>query len=172
MACDVMYSDDEYLNWVKDSKVDLVFIDALFNDCAYGMASHWKAKIILFQTSSAFPWFSEPFGVPDETNWIPDMALYYPVPMTFTQRVKNALMPIAWDVYRRWRYFPYLEQLTKEKLQITNLPSFEDIEKNVNLVFLNTHYSEEFARSLSPNVIAIGGIAWKDKRKPLPKVSD
>lgn len=165
-----MYDDDEFINWVKDTKVDLLFIDGLFNDCAYGMAHYWNAKTIIFQTSSAFPW-SDCFGLPDETSWIPDMALYYPVPMSFTQRAKNALMPIAWKLYRRWTYFPYLERLTKEKLNITELTPFEEIERNVGLVFLNTHYSEEFARSVPPNVISVGGIAWAAKRKPLPKVT-
>lgn len=170
MACDVVYSDEDFVKWVKETKVDVLFIDALFNDCAYGMAHYWKAKIIIYDTTTAFAWFTETFGLPDETNWIPDMALYYPVEMTFSQRLRNALVPIAWDVYRKWKYLPYLEELTKEKLQLTNMPKFEEIERNTSLVFINTHYSEEFARSLSPNVIPIGGIAWTEKRKPLPKV--
>lgn len=169
-SCDVIYSDEEYINWIKNSKVDLIFIDSLYNDCAYGMAYYWNAKIINFQTSTNYPWIAETSGLADESSWIPDMVLYHPVPMNFLQRVKNALSPIAWNLHRRWRYFPYLEQLTKEKLQITNLPSFEEIERGANLIFVNTHYSEEFARSLSPNVIAVGGIALKDKKNSLPKV--
>lgn len=165
-----MYSDDEFVNWVKDSKVDLIFIDGLYNDCAYGMAAYWNAKLIHFQTSTNYPWIAETSGLADESNWIPDMVVHYSLPMTFMQRVKNALSPLAWNLHRRWKYFPYLEQLTKDKLQITNLTPFEEIERGANLVFVNTHYSEEFARSLSPNVIAIGGIALKEKKSSLPKV--
>ncbi|CAL8109965.1 unnamed protein product [Orchesella dallaii] len=169
-VCEVIYSDEEFVNWVKTSKYDLVFIDSLFNDCGYGMAHIMGAKIIQFTTSTNFPWHSGPFGIPDETNWIPDMELPFdPTTITFKERLTNALIPVLWDVYRSWVYFPKLEEITRKGLGITDLPKFEEIQRNVSLTFLNTHYGEEFARSLPPNVIPIGGIAYVEKRTPLPK---
>lgn len=171
MICQEIYKDEEYVNWVKSTKVDLVFVDALANDCAYGMAHYWGAKVILFDTSAPFSYFPEAYGLPDETSTIPGLELAYPINMSFFQRLTNALFPIAWLYYRKWYFFPQLEELTREKLGITNLPKFEELERNASLVFLNIHHAEEFARSLPPNVISIGGIAFNEKRKTLPKVN-
>ncbi|CAL8109967.1 unnamed protein product [Orchesella dallaii] len=168
--CKKIYSDDEFVNWVKTSKYDLIFIDALFNDCGYGMAHKFGAKVIQFATSTAFSYYPQSFGNPDETSWIPDMTTPFdPTEVTFKQRLINALIPVASDLYRRWMYFPKLEEITREKLGITDLPKFEEIERNTSLVFINTHYGEEFARSLPPNMVPIGGIAYAEKRTPLPK---
>ncbi|ODM87916.1 UDP-glucuronosyltransferase 1-7C [Orchesella cincta] len=168
--CEVIYSDEEFVKWVKTSKFDLVFIDALFNDCGYGMAHVFEAKVIQFATSTAPTWYSEAFGIPDESSWLPDMVMFFdPNTVTFKQRLTNALLPIAWDFVRRWSYFPKLEKITRDGLGITDLPKFEEIERNVSLVFVNTHYGEEFARSLPPNIVSIGGIAYVEKRTPLPK---
>lgn len=170
MMCEVIYEDEEYVNWVKSSKVDLLFLDPLANDCAYGMAHYWDAKIILYNTAFPFAHFAEAYGLPDESGWIPSVELFYPVEMSFSQRLTNALVPLASHYHRKWYFFPQLEEITQEKLGITNLPPFEEVERNTSLVFINAHYGEEFSRSLPPNVIPIGGIAYTGKRKALPKV--
>ncbi|KAJ6643628.1 UDP-glucosyltransferase 2 [Pseudolycoriella hygida] len=167
-VCDEIYKDEEYVNWVKSSKFDIVVLDALANDCGYGMAYYWGAKVILFDTTAPFVHFPEAHGTPDETSWIPSMQLFYPLEMSFSQRITNALLPIFWYYNRKWTFFPQLEAITKERLGIHNLPKFEELERNVSLVFTNSHYGEEFTRSLPPNVIPIGGIAYSEQRKPLP----
>ncbi|ODM96456.1 2-hydroxyacylsphingosine 1-beta-galactosyltransferase [Orchesella cincta] len=168
--CEKLYSDEEFINWVKSSTYDLVFIDALFNECGYGMAHIFGAKVIQFDTTTVFPWYSSAFGSPDETNWIPDMAYVFGAnEVTFQNRLINALIPVGWDLFRSWIYFPQLEEITRTGLSTTDLPTFQDIEKNVSMIFLNTYYSEEFARALPPNMVSIGGIAYVEKRTPLPK---
>jgi len=169
MMCEVIYEDIEYINWVKSVKVDLVMLGALVNDCAYGMAHYWGAKVILFATSAPFAHFSDAYGLPDESSWIPSMEFAFPIEMSFSQRLTNALLPLAWYYHRKWNFFPSLEVITEEKLGISNLPKFEELERNTSLVFMNSHYGEEFARSLPPNVISVGGIAYRNDRKPLPK---
>ncbi len=171
MMCEVIYKDAEYINWVKTTKVDLLILDALANDCAYGMAHYWGAKVILFDTTAPLGHFPESYGLPDETSWIPSMELFYPINMSFSQRLVNALIPVAWHYYRKWTFYPTIEAITSEKLGIANVPKFEELERNASLVFINTHFGEEFARSLPPNVVSIGGIAYTGKRKPLPKVN-
>ncbi len=171
ILCEEIYKDVEYIDWVKSTKVDVVVLGALGNDCAYGMAHYWDAKVILFDTTAPLGYFAEAYGVPDETGWIPSMELFYPINMSFPQRLANALLPVALHYYRKWTLYPTIEAITSEKLGIANVPKFEKLEQNASLVFINTHYGEEYSRSLPPNVIPIGGIAYTGKRKPLPKVN-
>lgn len=169
MMCEVIYGDAEYLEWVRTTKVDLLVLDVLANDCAYGMAHYWNAKVILYDTTAPFAFFTESYGLPDESSSIPSMESAFPLEMTFTQRLINELVPIVEYYFRKWNYFPSLEELTRQKLGVS--VSFEEVERNTSLVFTNTHFGEEYSRSLPPNVIPIGGIAFTKSRKTLPKVS-
>lgn len=171
MMCEEMYKDDDYMKWVKSTKVDVIILDALANECAYGMAHYWDAKLILFNTAFPFAHSTESYGLPDETSWMPSMELFYPVEMSFSQRLTNAVFPIFFHYYRKLYVFPKLEEITRDKLGVTDLPKFEEFDRNTSLVFINAHYAEEFARSLPPHFIPIGGIAYTEKRNALPKVN-
>lgn len=166
--CEKIYEDEEYLRWVRTAKVDLLILDALANDCGYGMAQYWDAKVILFNTGSTFGYFTEDYGLPDESSWLPNTETSFPVELSFKHRLMNALIPVAWTYYRKWKFFPALEEVTQENLGITS--NFDELERNTSLVFINTHFAEDFPRSLPPNVIPIGGIAFTGKTKPLPQV--
>ncbi|XP_037034451.1 UDP-glucosyltransferase 2-like isoform X2 [Bradysia coprophila] len=146
MMCEEIYKDEEYIQWVKRTKVDVVMLDALANDCGYGMAFYW-----------------------DETSWIPGMEIGIGNEMSFSQRTFNAVLPLFWYYYRTWFFFPKLYELTKDNLGITDLPNFEELERSTSLVFINTHYGEEYARSLPPNVVSVGGLGYTGKTKPLPE---
>lgn len=170
MMCEEIYKDEEYVRWVKSTNVDVVMLDALSNDCAYGMAYYWGAKVILIDTSAPFGHFIDAHGLPDETSWISGMETAFNTDMSFSQRTINAVLPVFWSYYRSWFFFPALAQITSEKLGIKDLPSFEELERSTSLVFINTHYGEEYARSLPPNIISIGGIGFTGTAKPLPEV--
>ncbi|ODM94360.1 UDP-glucuronosyltransferase 1-2 [Orchesella cincta] len=161
--------DPEYLDFLKSNKFDLVVVDALFNECAYGIAHVNKAKIVLFSVSTVLPWAGETLGMPDESSTIPDVMMHFPVPMSFFNRVYNAIRPVFWKILRETFYLPKLTTITKEALGLEEFPEFEDLERNISLAFVNTHVAQEFPRSLAPNVVPIGGMSWVEKRKPLPK---
>ncbi|CAL8137624.1 unnamed protein product [Orchesella dallaii] len=169
-ACESLYADPVYLNWMNTSQFDIVVMDALVNECAYGMAYHFKAKLISFNTAIQYPWNLESHnGIPDETSSVPDGMLHTPTNMNFLERTMNALVPMVWKAYRELWVFPKLEEITKKGLGLEEIPKFADLEANTSLMFMNTHWTTEYPRSYPPNVIPVGGIAGHGKGKPLPK---
>lgn len=170
-VCENMYKDETFLQWLHNTpKFDLVILDALFNECGYGVAYAHGAKTAVFSVSTVLPWGIDAFGLPDESAWIPDLMLKVPIDMSFGQRVLGAVMPVVWSIYRSWFYLPALERITREGLKVDEFPSYAELERNTSLVLVNTHASQEFSRALPPNVIPVGGISWVEKRKPLPQV--
>lgn len=166
-----MYKDETFLQWLHNTpKFDLVILDALFNECGYGVAYAHGAKTAVFSVSTVLPWGIDAFGLPDESAWIPDLMLKVPIDMSFGHRVLGAVMPVVWSIYRSWVYLPALERITREGLKVDEFPSYAELERNTSLVLVNTHASQEFSRALPPNVIPVGGISWVEKRKPLPQV--
>ncbi len=170
-VCKQLYDDQEAINWIRNSKFDLIFIDSWFNDCGYGLAHVFQAKTIVLSTMPLFPWFYDAFGIPDDSSWATtDTFLALPVKdLHFFHRVINAVMPVYWKLVRDLYYYPELEKITKDAFQLENVPSFSELEKNNSLVFVTSHYSQEFARSFPPNVVSIGGLVLTGENKPVPK---
>lgn len=178
-ACEALYTDPVFLEWAKTAKYDLVVIESAMNECAYGFVHLIKAKYIVYGTSTAFPWFPDAFGLPDETSTVIDVSYDFPIRktgMTFLERLQNALTPIIFEIKREYFYFPKLEEITRSTLGLTTeqLPSFREIEKNISLVFMSSHPTIDLPRSLPPHVIPIGGaVASRKIAKPLsPEVKE
>lgn len=57
--CEGLVNHKKTIEWAKTASFDLVFINALFNDCGYGLAHKFKAPTILYSTTSVFPWFGD-----------------------------------------------------------------------------------------------------------------
>jgi len=167
--CDVLLKDPETLEWIKNSKFDLVVIDSLANDCGIGLAYLFNAKHMIFGTTSLYMWHADSYGIFPETSWIPDMQYHPTIPMSFMQRLSTTVRAARWHLYRDWYMLPYLEKLFKKSFAVPNMPSIRELEKNVSLVLMNTHYSEEFGRSLPPLVVSVGGMHCDDPKKPLPQ---
>lgn len=152
-VCETLYSEPEFMEWFRNSpKFDLVILDALFNECAYGLAYAHGAKTMLFSISTILPWVTDTVGVPDESAWIPDVMSNVPLDVGFSNRVYGAVVPIFWRMFRQWYYFPRLEQITKKGLNLEILPSYAELERNTSLMLVNVHPAQELPRALPPNI--------------------
>ncbi|XP_021955947.1 UDP-glucuronosyltransferase 2B20-like [Folsomia candida] len=166
-GCKSLMQNEQVLKWINESSYDLVILNALYNDCGYGLVHKFQAPHIMYTTTTHFPWFKDAYGFPDEN--LPEMEFHYPLEMTFVQSIRNLVSGLYWQWKRHTELFPILEPLLRSALKIPDLPPLHEIEMNTSLIFTNTHPSEEFPRSLPPNVVEIGGIHCSDDRKPLPQ---
>ncbi len=156
-ACQKFLSYPETQEFVKNNHFDLVVVDMLFNDCAYGLAHKWGAKTILYYTSHpSGAWSPNPLGFLDmgEASWIPDIYNPSAMPINFFNRVITTLIETFMHLQKEWYYYPGLTELFKEKLDVPNIPPVSDLVKNTSLAFYNSHFSEEHARSLPPMYIS------------------
>ena len=169
--CSKFLKSKETQEWISKSEFDLVVIDDLMNECAYGLAHKFGAKTILYLTSHPSTWRFEPFGVLLETSWLPDLRLSPQYPMGFWARVKNTLAPLFLYFERQYLYYPKLDKVFQETLGMPDIPSVSDLEKETSLVFTNTHYSEEVARSLPPLFVPVGGMHCGNSSEKLPQVT-
>jgi hypothetical protein len=51
-----------------------------------------------------------------------------------------------------------------------NVPSFYELDKNADLIVVNSHFATDFAYSLPPSVIQIGGMQTFLPEKEIPSV--
>lgn len=78
--------------------------------------------------------------------------------MSFTERWYNAIVSAADWVIRRWIFIPGHQALANKFFgHLGEVPSIDDLNKNVSIVFVNSHRSLAPPRPSMPNIIEIGG---------------
>jgi glucuronosyltransferase len=74
--------------------------------------------------------------------------------MTFYQRVINFAVETAMSVFGKGFISPSnMEDLYK--IYLPDAPSISEVEKNISLIFTNSHFSMTYPRPLLPNVIEV-----------------
>ncbi|XP_037927687.1 UDP-glucosyltransferase 2 [Teleopsis dalmanni] len=156
-----------------DNKFDVVILGFFMNDFQLGVAARFKAPIIVEWTAASNDLIDRYVGNPPEISYVSSMsATTTPgVPMTFLQRLKNVFERIFFrgveliinNLMRRY----YRDLYPRE-----NFPTYDEMKKNVSMIFTNSHFSEGLIRPNVPAVVEMGGIQIKDKPDPLPKDID
>ena len=82
----------------------------------------------------------------------------------------STLIPIVVYGQKQLFYYPKLDEVFRNALKLPDMPSVSELERNTSLIFTNTHFSEELARSLPPLVVPVGGAHCEDKSQKLTPV--
>ncbi|CAL8148111.1 unnamed protein product [Orchesella dallaii] len=154
----------------RDGKFDLVVVNTVFGECGYYVGHYFKAKIIGYTPCSFITWFYDTYGILPEVGWVPDLILtMYNIPMTYMERVFNTLLPFYWAYSKNYGLSPMLEEAAKPLFpDEENLPTLYELENNVSIMLVNSHASVDFARTMTPLFVDIGGMASWASEKELP----
>lgn len=66
--------------------------------------------------------------------------------------------------------YPEFDRIAKQAFHSQDIPPFEELEKNVSLVVVNSHHSFDFAYTLPPCVVQVGGMNAYLPEKAIPEV--
>ncbi|KAL5291879.1 hypothetical protein ACFFRR_010948 [Megaselia abdita] len=121
-------------------------------------------------------WVANSFaGNPTEVSYVPNIMVTTESEMNFLQRLINFLINGAFSIIESiscYHYGNFYDEYVQE-FNLKDMPSFDDMRKNVSLVFCNSHFSEGPIRPNVPAIVEIGGIQIKDKPDPLePKLKE
>jgi glucuronosyltransferase len=162
MICEMILQDPEVHDWLAKSKFDLVILGAFFNECGLAMAYKMGAKFAIFSPTSHLMWYGDEYGHAPESSWIPELDTQIPHKMGFMDRVSNTLAPLYWQLWnRKVNYLPGVTKMVRKNLDVPDMPDFGELWRHTSLVFVNTHYSFEFARTLPPLYVSVGGLHIK-----------
>ncbi|KAL3285483.1 hypothetical protein HHI36_000015 [Cryptolaemus montrouzieri] len=143
---------------------DVVIIMTFFNDGILAIPYHLKIPTIWFSpfgsTSLINRYVANP-NLPYSTN----MQISDGIPNTFIGRLLMATMNMLLSSIEDYLFNPTGDRILREYLP--NVPSISELQKNVDLVLVNSHHSIETPRPYVPNMIQIGGF-YAQKIKTLP----
>lgn len=155
-----------------NSKFDLVVVNSIFGECGYYVGHYFKAKMITYDSCTFITWFYDTYGVIPEAAWIPDLIFkFHTIPMNFWERAKANFLAYYW-MYAREQLSPKLQNAAHPLFnkEPESLPSLYELENQVSFVFINSHPSVDFARTLPPLFVDIGGMASSGTLKEMPEV--
>jgi glucuronosyltransferase len=55
-ACEALMRKQEFIEWVTRSSFDLVVVNALYNECGYGLVHKFQSKHVVYYPSSHLMW--------------------------------------------------------------------------------------------------------------------
>ncbi|XP_024891145.1 UDP-glucuronosyltransferase 2B30-like [Temnothorax curvispinosus] len=151
-----------------DEKFDVILTENFNTDCFLGFVHRFKAPYMALSSHQAMPWPNDDMGNTDDPSYIPVIILGFTRPLTFFNRMQNALWLLVYKVaYEYW--FRPIDQVVANEVFGPDLPKLKELAQQSQALLLNTHSSIHGSRPHLPNVVEIGGLHIPSKINPLPK---
>ncbi|XP_064089536.1 uncharacterized protein LOC135203627 [Macrobrachium nipponense] len=150
-------------------KYDIVLLSNFFCDCYLSIIHQLKVPFIYVSPTRLLSTNAEDIGNPIFPAFLSFPILDYQHPFTFLQRTANVLMESIGVKIFRLMFRNIEERCRSAGLCPDDMPSFEEIQKNVSMIFLNSVRELEFpSRPYVPGIVHAGGIHCHPA-KPLPQ---
>ena len=165
---EAMMSSDEVQMLMSSGEIfDAVIVELFALDALIGFGQHFNCPVLGVTTFDGVYWNDIYTSNQSPYSYVPMIFAGLPDEMTFTQRLHNTVLSIVEKVAFNFYHLPKQRKLYEKYFPRATF-SFDEVFKNISLVFMNSHVSSAAARPFMPNMIEIGGIHMEPK-KELPK---
>ncbi|XP_077008242.1 UDP-glucuronosyltransferase 1A3-like [Tamandua tetradactyla] len=165
-SCTELLHDKELIRSLNASSFDVVLTDPVY-PCGSLLAEYLSIPAVYFLRFLPCDLDYEGTQCPNPSSYIPRFLTMNSDHMTFLQRVKNMLYPLAVKYVCHIIYSPYAS-LATELLQGQMSPA--DIFRYGSVWLFRGDYVMDYPRPIMPNMVFIGGINCAH-RKPLPQLT-
>lgn len=153
---------------------DLLILGWTANDVLLGIAAHYKCPSILLYTMYSCKAIRDFVGSPSGFQHN-DLAasIHWQSEITFYKRILFALehfIEVIVVIYLN--NFVQRQHFENHFPAENGYPSYDEVRRNVSLIFVTHHFSQGGIRPSVPNLIEIGGIQLKSKPSLLPEKID
>lgn len=156
-----------------DHKFDVVISEQFFQEAMYILAHKYEAPLILITSYGNCMRHNIATRNPLQLATVVSEFLVVPEPGSFFGRLRNLYFTVYEYVWWRFWYLQKMDQLAAK--YVPNLkepvPSLYEIQKNVSLFLINSHFSFDPPTAYLPNIVEIGGVHLSHKVPKLPQVS-
>ncbi|XP_055916179.1 uncharacterized protein LOC129949013 [Eupeodes corollae] len=149
---------------------DAVILGWVFNTYQLGVAAHFKCPVMLAFVNHPTKLLLSMAGSPLALSTVPLFGNSYDM-LNFKKRLSNYFDYLLWNFFEEFGEYK-MSQYYEEYFSSEKYPSYDEMKRNVSLVFCASHFSEGRIRPHPPGFIEIGGIQVKDKANPLPQEVD
>lgn len=152
-TCNTMYEMEE-VKWImKHEKFDLIILNGMICQCAYGLVAHFKAPYMLVTTMPASAHLASSQGHRFPPSFVPEPYLPLSQKMTFLERGLNLAVSSFIPVLGRYYYNPRMEAMYRK--YVPSAPGVTETDRDASMILMNSHYSLTYPRPLLPNVVEV-----------------
>jgi len=166
--CEQSYDLPEVMA-LLDEKFDLVMVESVFNECAFGLIHKLNTSLVIVSPLVVPSWTSAALGGFSPPSFVPNIFSGFTDRMTFYQRLLNFASEVLVKVLRKFYFNPAMAEIYRNKLNDSTIPLPDEILKNASLVISNSHVSIGSPQLLLPDVVEVGGMHMRSKLEKLPK---
>lgn len=162
------YQNPQVRSLLSEDHFDLVMVSQVAISVSLPIAWRFNAPIIVLGPNVIFPGLASALGDEDHYSYAPFFFTPFSDRMTFSQRMTNMISSKLFELFAHKWHQSTIRSIAQNEI-LPGCPIIHEIEKNVSLVFTNSHPSFTYPRTLPPQVIEVGGIHCRPP-KQLPKV--
>nr|XP_058155848.1 UDP-glucuronosyltransferase 1A3-like [Dasypus novemcinctus] len=164
-SCAALLQSKDLLRSLNASSFDVVLTDPVF-PCGALLAKYLSVPVVYFLRAIPCDFDFEGTQCPNPSSYIPRMLTMNSDHMTFLQRVKNMLYPLALKYICHVSFTPFAS-LVSELFQ--REVSLVEIFSHASVWLFRGDFVLDYPRPIMPNMVFIGGINCAH-RKPLSQV--
>lgn len=142
-----------------------MFFQYFASPCYIGFGKLLNVPVILVSSFLEFPYLDIVMGNPLSDAFFSGFFNEEPTIDTFFDRL--------WNVYLNYKQIMIFEQYTavqtdmmRKHLGLPHLPDIRELERQVAMALVNTHYSYHGVRPITPAVIHVGGLHVVEENAP------
>ncbi|XP_072948767.1 uncharacterized protein [Epargyreus clarus] len=155
----------------KNNTFDLVISEQFYQESLNILAYKYKAPLVLISTLGNCMKHNFVVGNPLQLNTVIFEALPLKDHTSIWGRLRNIYITVYEYVWWKYWYLGKQEALMRKYIPDLEepVPSLFEMQKNVSLLLINTHFSFDPPMALLPNIVEIGGMHLTKSNSSLPK---
>lgn len=154
----------------RENTFDLIVFGWFLNDFQVGLSAHFKCPAVMVVSMGAVKPVLDLVGNPLAIAYTPMAGSALVSPMNFVNRLKNFAGATAMTGIFKIITCILFEPEYRRSFPSELYPSFEEAKKNVALVLVSSHFSQNAPFPSFPSLIEVGGMQTKKHPDPLPEV--
>ncbi|CAH0547825.1 unnamed protein product [Brassicogethes aeneus] len=158
----------EFLINNEKEKFDLLMLEVIYPG-HMAFVDRFKAPFIGLVSLDAPPVIHRAVGNPTNPILYPDTVMPFTSNLTFKQRVVSFLANIGFYVFSTYFFYPNEDANVAKHFEGYTIRPLNDIQHDMDMLFINVNPVFHKLRPLGPNTIQIGGGTHLKEAKPLPK---
>uniref|UniRef100_A0AAG5DHL4 UDP-glucuronosyltransferase n=1 Tax=Anopheles atroparvus TaxID=41427 RepID=A0AAG5DHL4_ANOAO len=140
---------------------DLLIAEQFVQESFLMFAHKYRVPIVTINTLGHADYIDRAFGLITPWSFVPHFMLEYDDKMSLLERGYNVMLSV-WDAYtRKFYYLPEQTKLAQRyfgQAASADLPTLEDLERNVSVVLVNNHIISSRPRPRMNGMIDIAGL--------------
>ncbi|XP_031777616.1 UDP-glucuronosyltransferase 2C1-like [Nasonia vitripennis] len=152
---------------LKDGPYDLVIVEVFMADCYLAWGRHLNIPMVGVATRPLIDGYNDALGNPFNSAVTPGSNTGFQNPMNFWERLVNTITSKLLNMISR--YFMAEQDIYVERIFGPGYPTVSELEKDLDLLLINSHLSLEDPSAITPAIIPVAGIHIADDDTKLPE---